>query len=64
MGAAVLLALARAAGQRLPRDGGTWGRLVVAALFRNALPFALFSCGRCSSASAAGRGCRRCGSPG
>lgn len=41
LGAAVLLVMAR----RLPRDRGTWGRLVVAALFCNALPFALFSIG-------------------
>ncbi|MFH8465875.1 DMT family transporter [Streptomyces sp. NPDC017991] len=45
LGTAVLLLLARSAGQRLPRDRGTWGRLVVAALFCNAIPFALFSVG-------------------
>ncbi|MFD3530627.1 DMT family transporter [Streptomyces sp. NPDC058664] len=45
LGAAVLLALAYAAGQRLPRDRATWGRLVVAAFFCNALPFLLFSVG-------------------
>ncbi|WP_254047445.1 DMT family transporter [Streptomyces aureus] len=45
LGAAVLLALAYGAGQRLPRDGATWGRLVVAAFFCNALPFLLFSVG-------------------
>lgn len=45
LGAAVLLVLARAAHQRLPRDRGTWGRLVVAALFCNALPFLLFGIG-------------------
>ncbi|MFI1653574.1 DMT family transporter [Streptomyces sp. NPDC020472] len=45
LGAAVLLALAYGAGQRLPRDRGTWGRLVVAALLCNALPFLLFSVG-------------------
>ncbi|MEW1906016.1 DMT family transporter [Streptomyces sp. NPDC086147] len=45
LGAAVLLALAHGAGQRLPRDRGTWGRLVVAAFFCNALPFLLFSVG-------------------
>ncbi|RSS41570.1 DMT family transporter [Streptomyces sp. WAC08241] len=45
LGAAVLLALALGAGQRLPRDRGTWGRLAVAALFCNALPFLLFSVG-------------------
>ncbi len=45
LGAAVLLVLAAAARQRLPRDRSTWGRLVVAALFCNTLPFALFSIG-------------------
>ncbi|MFF5790124.1 DMT family transporter [Streptomyces sp. NPDC012693] len=45
LGAAVLVALALGAGQRLPRDRATWGRLVVAAFFCNALPFLLFSIG-------------------
>ncbi|MEV5338825.1 EamA family transporter [Streptomyces sp. NPDC052676] len=45
LGTAVLLVLARWAGQRLPRDRATWRRLVIAALFCNALPFALFSVG-------------------
>ncbi|GGU96284.1 hypothetical protein GCM10010275_37710 [Streptomyces litmocidini] len=45
LGAAVLLALAHGAGQRLPGDRGTWGRLVIAALLCNALPFLLFSVG-------------------
>jgi drug/metabolite transporter (DMT)-like permease len=45
LGAAVLLLLARRAGQRLPRSLTTWRRLVVAALFCNALPFALFAVG-------------------
>ncbi|MET7758974.1 DMT family transporter [Streptomyces sp. NPDC005389] len=45
LGAAVLLALAYGAGQRLPRDRATWGRLVIAAFFCNALPFLLFSVG-------------------
>ncbi|SED34166.1 Permease of the drug/metabolite transporter (DMT) superfamily [Streptomyces sp. 3213] len=45
LGTLVLLALARAKGQRLPRDRRTWGRLAVAALFCNAVPFALFSVG-------------------
>ncbi|MET9723806.1 DMT family transporter [Streptomyces zaomyceticus] len=45
LGAAVLLALAHGAGQRLPRDRATWGRLGVAAFFCNALPFLLFSIG-------------------
>ncbi|MER6096053.1 DMT family transporter [Streptomyces sp. NPDC001728] len=45
LGAAVLLALAHGAGQRLPRDRGTWARLAVAAFFCNALPFLLVSAG-------------------
>lgn len=45
LGAGVLLALACAAGQRLPRDRTTWGRLAVAAFFCNALPFLLFGIG-------------------
>ncbi|WP_046591889.1 DMT family transporter [Streptomyces mangrovisoli] len=45
LGSAVLLALARAAGRPLPRDRRTWGRLAVAALFCNALPFLLFAVG-------------------
>lgn len=45
LGAGVLVGLAAAAGQRLPRDRGTWGRLLVAAFFCNALPFLLFSVG-------------------
>ncbi|MEV0121829.1 DMT family transporter [Streptomyces sp. NPDC050703] len=45
LGAAVLLVLARSAGQRMPRDRRVWGQLVVAALFCNALPFFLFGVG-------------------
>ncbi|GAA4237282.1 DMT family transporter [Streptosporangium album] len=45
LGAAVLLGLACSARQRLPRDRATWGHLVVAAFFCNALPFFLFSIG-------------------
>ncbi|MDX3779594.1 DMT family transporter [Streptomyces europaeiscabiei] len=45
LGAGVLLALALAARQRLPRDRRTWGHLLVAAFFCNALPFALFGIG-------------------
>ncbi|MET9787814.1 DMT family transporter [Streptomyces canus] len=45
LGTAVLFLLARAAGQRLPRSRSTWGHLVVAALFCNAIPFALFAVG-------------------
>lgn len=45
LGAAVLLALARAAHQPLPRDATTWRHLTVAALLCNALPFLLISIG-------------------
>ncbi|MFG2724920.1 DMT family transporter [Streptomyces canus] len=45
LGTAVLFLLARAAGQRLPRSRSTWGHLIVAALFCNAIPFALFAIG-------------------
>ncbi|MFI5609602.1 DMT family transporter [Amycolatopsis sp. NPDC051903] len=45
LGAAVLLGLAVAARQRLPRGGTTWGRVTVAALLCNAVPFALFAVG-------------------
>jgi drug/metabolite transporter (DMT)-like permease len=45
LGAAVLLGLARLARQRLPRDRSTWGHLVVAAFFCNALPFFLYAVG-------------------
>lgn len=46
LGALVLVVLCFWARQRLPRDRATWGRLVVAAFFCNALPFALFSIGQ------------------
>ncbi|MFD9005596.1 DMT family transporter [Streptomyces sp. NPDC059582] len=45
LGTVVLLVLARSAGQRLPRSRATWGHLFVAALFCNAVPFALFGLG-------------------
>ncbi|MET0136110.1 MAG: DMT family transporter [Kibdelosporangium sp.] len=45
LGAGVLLVIAYFSGQRLPRDRRTWGHLVIAALFCNALPFALFAIG-------------------
>ncbi|WP_063789900.1 DMT family transporter, partial [Streptomyces sp. MMG1121] len=41
LGAAVLLLLARTGRQRLPRGAAVWGRLVVAALLCNTLPFFL-----------------------
>lgn len=43
LGAGVLLAVCLRRGLRLPRGRAVWGRLVVAAFFCNALPFALFS---------------------
>ncbi len=46
LGALVLLGLCFSAGQRLPRDRRTWGHLMVAAFFCNALPFVLFSIGQ------------------
>ncbi|MFF1768422.1 DMT family transporter [Streptomyces sp. NPDC058249] len=45
LGTAVLAVLARSAGQRLPRSRALWRHLVVAALFCNAVPFALFALG-------------------
>ncbi|WP_211207322.1 DMT family transporter [Stackebrandtia nassauensis] len=46
LGAAVLVVLCAAGRQRLPRDRGTWLRILVAAFFCNALPYALFSIGQ------------------
>jgi drug/metabolite transporter (DMT)-like permease len=43
LGAAVLVVMARAGRQRMPRK--LWGHLVVAAFFCNALPFLLFAIG-------------------
>lgn len=45
LGAIVLMVLCYSGGQRLPRDAKTWGHLVVAALFGNAVPFFLFGFG-------------------
>lgn len=45
LGALVLIALCYSTGGRLPRDRATWGHIIVAAFFCNALPFALFSIG-------------------
>ncbi|WP_328908930.1 DMT family transporter [Streptomyces sp. NBC_00234] len=42
-GAAVLAVAMAVRRERLPRSAGTWGRLFVAALFLNALPFSLFA---------------------
>lgn len=55
LGAAVLVVLSRCAGHRLPRDRGTWGHLIVAALLCNAVPFALFAIGEQSLDSEIGR---------
>ncbi|MGC1211793.1 MAG: DMT family transporter [Micromonospora sp.] len=46
LGAAALLVACLGSGRRLPRSGAIWGRLVVAAFFCNALPFAMFSFGQ------------------
>lgn len=46
LGALVLALVSRLQRQRLPRDRGTWGHLVVAALLCNALPFVLFGLGQ------------------
>jgi drug/metabolite transporter (DMT)-like permease len=46
LGSAALLIACLASGRRLPRDRATWGHIVVAAFFCNALPFAMFSIGQ------------------
>ncbi|MEV6358374.1 DMT family transporter [Streptomyces hydrogenans] len=46
LGSAALLAACRRSGLRLPKDRRVWGRVLVAAFFCNALPFALFSFGQ------------------
>ncbi|MGI5521588.1 DMT family transporter [Micromonospora sp. CA-259024] len=46
LGAAALLVACLGSGRRLPRGGAVWGRIVVAAFFCNALPFAMFSIGQ------------------
>ncbi|MFI6785143.1 DMT family transporter [Micromonospora sp. NPDC050276] len=46
LGSAALLIACLTAGRRLPRDARTWGHLLVAAFFCNALPFAMFSIGQ------------------
>lgn len=57
LGAAVLLALARAAHQPLPRDATTWRHLTVAALLCNALPFLLISSANRPSTAASPASC-------
>src|ERR1700740_1684554 len=44
-GSLALLAVCLKAGRRLPHGRAAWGHIVVAALFCNALPFAMFSVG-------------------
>ncbi|TDC41524.1 DMT family transporter [Micromonospora sp. KC213] len=46
LGAVTLLVVCLAWGRRLPTGRATWGRIVVAAFFCNALPFAMFSLGQ------------------
>ena len=46
LGAAALLVACWSSRLRLPRDRRVWGRVLVAAFFCNALPFALFSFGQ------------------
>ncbi|MER6347716.1 DMT family transporter [Streptomyces sp. NPDC001595] len=46
LGACTLLLLAFATGRRLPRDRATWGHVLMAAFWCNALPFAMFSIGQ------------------
>ncbi|MFD4690552.1 DMT family transporter [Streptomyces sp. NPDC058463] len=46
LGSVTLLVACLGSGRRLPRGRGTWGHIVVAAFFCNALPFAMFSLGQ------------------
>ncbi|WP_410537433.1 DMT family transporter [Streptomyces sp. KL2] len=46
LGALVLTVACRATGRRMPRGAAVWRRILVAAFFCNALPFALFSLGQ------------------
>jgi drug/metabolite transporter (DMT)-like permease len=48
---ATLLAISNRGRHRLPRDRATWGHLIIAAFFCNALPFMLFSIGEQSVGS-------------
>lgn len=55
LGAAVLLVILRWSGLKLPRNATTWGHLLVAALFGNAIPYLLFGIAEQTiSSSAAG----------
>jgi len=46
LGSAALLVACLGSGRRLPRGRAIWGHIAVAALFCNALPFAMFSIGQ------------------
>jgi drug/metabolite transporter (DMT)-like permease len=46
LGSVTLLVVCLASGRRLPPSRAIWGRVVVAAFFCNALPFAMFSIGQ------------------
>ncbi|TDB74760.1 DMT family transporter [Micromonospora sp. KC723] len=46
LGSVTLLVACLASRRRLPHDPAIWGRIVVAAFFCNALPFAMFSIGQ------------------
>src|SRR3984893_8161710 len=45
LGALVLYAFLKARGERLPIGANVWAHLVIAALFANVIPFALFAYG-------------------
>jgi drug/metabolite transporter (DMT)-like permease len=51
-GAAIVYALLRASGGRLPRSAGTWGHILVTSVFLTALPFTLFALGETRVSSA------------
>lgn len=51
LGAAVILAIARAKGLRLPRGASIWGHITVAALLGNAIPWTLYAEGERTGSS-------------
>lgn len=51
LGAAVILAIARAKGLRLPRGAALWGHITVAALLGNAVPWTLYAEGERTGSS-------------
>jgi drug/metabolite transporter (DMT)-like permease len=53
LGAGALLVILRLQRLRLPSDRGTWGHLLVAALFGNTIPYLLFGIGEQTISSAA-----------